>query len=78
MWEYKLSNNGGKNVNTVEGKSKGEQQRNGNKSTAAVEPDVQNNPKEKKGHVSDSFNCKVLFLLILFSFNDLRIKHFKL
>ncbi|XP_070797437.1 terminal uridylyltransferase 4 isoform X2 [Pituophis catenifer annectens] len=50
VWEYKLSNNGGKNLNTVEGKSKGEQQRNGNKSTSALEPDVQNNPKEKKGH----------------------------
>ncbi|ETE73336.1 Terminal uridylyltransferase 4, partial [Ophiophagus hannah] len=50
VWEYKLSNNGGKNVNTVEGKSKGEQHRNGNKSTAALESDVQNNPKEKKGH----------------------------
>ncbi|XP_070602010.1 terminal uridylyltransferase 4 isoform X2 [Erythrolamprus reginae] len=50
VWEYKLSNNGGKNVNNVEGKSKGEQHRNGNKSAAALEADIQNNPKEKKGH----------------------------
>ncbi|KAM6456440.1 terminal uridylyltransferase 4 isoform 3-T4 [Liasis olivaceus] len=51
VWEYKLLNNGaGKNVNAVEGKTKGEQHRNSNKSTAALEPDVQNNPKEKKGH----------------------------
>ncbi|XP_039175979.1 terminal uridylyltransferase 4 isoform X2 [Crotalus tigris] len=51
VWEYKLSNNGaGKNVNTVEGKSKGDQHRNGNKTTAAMEPNIQNNPKEKKGH----------------------------
>ncbi|KAL7985082.1 hypothetical protein Chor_003652 [Crotalus horridus] len=51
VWEYKLSNNGaGKNVNTIEGKSKGDQHRNGNKTTAAMEPNIQNNPKEKKGH----------------------------
>ncbi|KAG8132410.1 hypothetical protein E2320_010268 [Naja naja] len=50
VWEYKLSNNGGKNVNAVEGKPKGEQHRNGSKSTAALESDIQNNPKEKKGH----------------------------
>ncbi|XP_053102519.1 terminal uridylyltransferase 4 isoform X2 [Hemicordylus capensis] len=50
VWEYKPSNNGaGKNLNGVEGKAKGEQQRGGNKKTATLETDIQNNPKEKNG-----------------------------